>query len=173
MTVSKRTAVIWWLGGLVAFAVTLYLHMPLVTEGVPEGIMEHQRAPDAITVDAIQSSWAMDGLSRTAMIAMISDLIFIGIYGVGCVLAGLHYRAQSSRVLKALGWAALASGVVFLLTDYGETISQLIQLMRSSGDDQLAHFASTVRPIKMLTWISGFLTVLAALLIDHFSANTA
>jgi len=148
MSVSKRAFVIWFFGGLAAFAVTIYFHLPLITAGVPEGIAEHQRAPDAATVDAIQSAWKSAGVMGAARIAMITDLIFIGIYGVGCVLGGLYYRARSTNTLRILGRVALASGVVFLITDYGETIAQFIQLSRDAGDDQLAGLASTLRPIN-------------------------
>ncbi len=173
MIVSKRTAIAWWIGGLIAFGITLYFHIPLITDGVPGGIGEHQSAPDAATVDAIQQSWRSDGLVNEPVIAMVTDLIFIGIYGVGCVLAGLYYRARPSSILRLLGWAALASGVVFLITDYGETIAQFIQLMRFAGDDDLAGLASTLRPIKMASWIVGFLTVLIALIVDRISSRAA
>jgi len=172
MTLTKRTAVIWWVAGLTAFAITIGFHLPLVTEGVPGGMAEHQSAPDAATVDAIQQSWRSDGLWNAAAIAMITDLIFIGIYGIGCVLAGIYYRGKGG-ILSLLGWGALASGAVFLVTDYGETIAQFIQLMRFAGDDDLASFASTLRPIKMFTWTSGFVTVLAALIVDRVSSRAA
>jgi len=172
MTLTKRTAVIWWVAGLIAFAITIGFHLPLVTEGVPGGMAEHQSAPDAATVDAIQQSWRSDGLWNAAAIAMITDLIFIGIYGIGCVLAGIYYRGKGG-ILSLLGWGALASGAVFLVTDYGETIAQFIQLMRFAGDDDLASFASTLRPIKMFTWTSGFVTVLAALIVDRVSSRAA
>jgi len=177
MSISKRTAIIWWVGGLIAFAVTIYFHIPLITDGVPGGMAEHQSAPDAAAVDAIQNSWAASGLMGAAKIAMITDLIFIGIYGIGCVLAGLHYRARSGSggqaLLRLLGWGALVSGAVFLITDNGETIAQFMQLMQFAGDDDLAGLASTLRPIKMLTWSTGFLTVLLALIVDRFSTKAA
>ncbi|MBV7260127.1 hypothetical protein [Erythrobacter crassostreae] len=173
MTVSKRTFLLWFFGGLAAFAITLYLHIPLAIDSVPGGIADHQSAPDAATVDAIQNSWRAAGLSNQAAIAMVSDLIFIGIYGVGCVLGGLYYRAKAASALRILGWLALISGAVFLVTDYGETIAQFIQLMQSAGDDGLANFASTVRPIKMFTWSSAFLAVIAALLVERFSTSDA
>ncbi len=173
MTVSKRTAVLWWLGGLIAFAITIYFHIPLATLAVPGGMAEHQSAPDAATVDAIQQAWRSDGLLNAAKIAMMMDLIFIGIFGIGCVLAGLHYRARKGNVLRPLGWAALASGVVFLITDYGETIAQFIQLTQFAGDDDLAAFASTLRPIKMAACIGGFLTVLIVLIADRVSSRLA
>lgn len=173
MTPSKRTALIWWIGGLAAFGIVIWLHLPLRIEAVPGGMGEHQRAPDADTVDAIQHAWRLAGVLNEAAVAMISDLIFIGIYGVGCVLAGLHFRAREQVVLRALGWTALVSGIVFLVTDYGETIAQFIQLMRFEGDDQLAALASTLRPIKEVSWIGGFLAVILALIVERFSTSDA
>ncbi|MDJ0643529.1 MAG: hypothetical protein QNJ15_11970 [Erythrobacter sp.] len=173
MTVSKRTFLFWFLSGLGAFAVTLVLHLPLVTEGVGGGIADHQRAPDAATVDAIHAAWKASGVYAQAHWAMVADLIFIGIYGLGCVLGGLHYIARSQLALRTLGWIALFSGIVFLFTDYGETVAQFIQLVRNRGSDHLAEFASTLRPVKMATWIGAFLAIVAALIAERFSTSDA
>lgn len=173
MTVSKRAFLLWFWGGIAAFAISHYLHVPLITDGVPGGIAEHQSAPDAATVDAIQSSWHADGLMRQATIAMIADLIFIGIYGIGCVLAGLYFKARAKVVLRVMGWVALVSGAVFLVTDYGETISQFIQLTNFKGDDQLANLASSLGPTKILSWIGAFLAVIAAMIVERFSSTDA
>ncbi|NVE93823.1 hypothetical protein [Altererythrobacter lutimaris] len=162
--ISKRSFLYWWIGGLIAFAITLYLHTPLVVEGVPGGILDHQAAPDAATVDAIQGAWREYGVMDQARIAMISDLIFIGIYGIGCVLGGLYFRRLSSVFVRALGWVALAGGVAFLITDYGETVSQLIQLTQGAGDDTLAGIASGLRPIKIASFIAAFVAILAGLI---------
>ncbi len=173
MTVTKRTFLIWFFGGLAAFAVAIVLHIPLVIESVPGGIAEHQSAPDAETVDRIHAAWQSAGVYTQAHWAMIADLIFIGIYGVGCVLGGLYYRTKPQGALLALGWISLLSGVVFLLTDYGETIAQFIQLVQQQGSDSLAEFASTLRPIKMATWTSAFLAIIAALIFERFSTRDA
>ena len=173
MTVSKRAFLIWFLGGLGAFAVAIILHIPLAIDSVPGGIADHQSAPDAATVDRIHAAWLSAEVYAQAHWAMIADLIFIGIYGMGCVLGGLYYRANSMAALRILGWVALASGVVFLLTDYGETIAQFIQLVQQRGSDSLAAFASTLRPIKMATWSSAFLVIVAALIIERFSTSDA
>ncbi len=173
MTVAKRTFLIWFLGGLAAFVVAIVLHVPLVVDGVPGGIADHQSAPDAAAVDAIHAAWQAAGVYAQARWAMVSDLIFIGIYGVGCVLGGLYYRAKSTIVLRLLGWIALFSGGVFLLTDYGETIAQFIQLVEQRGSDDLAQFASTLRPIKMVTWTSAFLAIIAALIVERYSTGNA
>ncbi|QFT78135.1 hypothetical protein [Erythrobacter sp. THAF29] len=173
MRPSKRTFLWWWCGGIAAFAVAIYFHLPLIIESVPGGIVDHQKAPDAATVNAIQGSWDSEGLIDASALAMIIDLIFIGIYGVGCVLGGLYYRARASHGLKALGWVALVSGLVFLFTDYGETIAQLIQLMRLQGDDGLAWFASTLRPFKNASFIAAFSALVAALIVEWKSTGDA
>ena len=173
MTVSKRTAMIWWVGGLVAFAITIYLGLPLAIETEPGGILDHQAAPDAATVNAIQTDWDNAGLIPTARMAMMSDLIFIGIFGTGCVLAGMHYRKREASILRFSGWIALLAGVIFIAADYGETISQFVQLNRMAGDDQLAHVASTLRSPKIIAWIVAFASVLIALIADRFLSRAA
>ncbi|MEL6529725.1 MAG: hypothetical protein AAFQ27_07155 [Pseudomonadota bacterium] len=173
MTVLKRSFLWWFWGGLVAFAIAIYLHLPLTTEGVPGGIADHQAAPDAATVDAIQRSWRLDGLWTEAALAMIADLIFIGIYGVGCLLGGIYFRAADRTVLKALGWVAFVAAIAFLITDYGETIAQIVQLWSFKGDDGLAMVASTLRPIKMAAWTGAFFAIIAALIIERFSTSDA
>ena len=173
MNPSRRTFLAWWICGLVAFGIAIYFHLPLITEAVPGGIADHQSAPDAATVDAIQHAWRLAGVQNQAGIAMIVDLVFIGIYGIGCVLAGLYYRTSDQVILRVLGWIALASGVIFLITDYGETIAQFIQFMRFSGDDGLAWLASTLRPFKMASFVTAFLSIVAALIVERRSRHSA
>lgn len=171
MTPSKRTALGWWIAGLVAFAIVIWLGLPLNIEAVPGGIIDHQHATNAKAVNDIQQAWKDAGVLDAARNAMIGDLVFIGIFGVGCVLCGLHYRARPQVVLRAIGWSAIGSGVLFLATDYGETISQLIQLVQFKGDDDLAALASSVRPIKVAAWIGGFLSVILALVVERLSSR--
>ncbi|MEL7197343.1 MAG: hypothetical protein AAGL10_03420 [Pseudomonadota bacterium] len=166
MIPSKCLSIGMWVAGLIVFALIVYLHAPLAIAAVPGGISEHQAAPDAATVNAIQNAWAQAGLLDQAAIAMIGDLIFIGIYGAGCVLTGLHFRARGCRVLRMLGRLTLWSGAIFLFTDYAETICQFIQLMQAAGNDRLAAIASGVRPVKMLSFIAAFFAVIAALIAD-------
>lgn len=173
MSVSKRIFLWWWLGGLAAFCIVIYLHLPLITQSVPGGIGDHQSAPDAATVDAIQRAWRLDGLWQDAFIAMIADLVFIGIYGVGCVLGGLHFRAKGSVSIRLLGWIALIAGVVFLIADYGETIAQFIQMIKFAGDDALAQVSSTLRPIKMTSFGGASLALVVALIVARISTNDA
>ncbi len=172
MIISKRAFLTWWIGGLVAFAIVIFLHLPLAVEGVPGGIAEHQSAPDAATVDAIHAAWLEAGVYDQARWAMIADLVFIGIYGVGCVLGGLYFRTLAKPLLRALGWVAVAAGIAFLLTDYGETIAQLIQVTAGAGDDGLAQFASTLRPIKMASFIAAFLSIVAGLVVGRIGQRS-
>lgn len=173
MTPSRRAFLWWFLGGLGAFAITLALHAPLAVDGVPRGIVEHQGAPDAATVDRIHATWKAAGVYGQAHIAMISDLIFIGIYGVGCVLGGLYYRSKRSAALRVLGTVALVAGALFLVTDYGETIAQFIQLVQGRGSDGLAGLASSLGPTKIASWISAFLALVAALIVERYSTSDA
>lgn len=171
MTPSKRAAVGWWIAGLIAFGIVIWMSLPLEIKGVPGGIIDHQKAPDAATVNTIQDLWKKAGLLVTARNAMIGDLIFIGIYGVGSVLCGLYYRARPQVVLRALGWSAIAAGLLYLAADYGETIAQLIQLVRFTGSDDLAQLASTLQPIKVAAWIGTFLAVILALIAEWLSSR--
>jgi len=106
MTVSKRAFLAWWLGGLAIFAFALWLHAPLAIEAVPGGILDHQAAPDAATVNSIQTAWRREGLWNQAAIAMIADLVFIGVYSVGSILGGMYFRAHAGGPVAALGWIA-------------------------------------------------------------------
>ena len=177
MTVSKRTFLIFWIGGLVIFAGSLVLHAPLAIEAVPGGILDHQGAPHAVAVDAIQRAWRDAGLLETAKTAMISDLVFIGIYGLGAALGGLYFRASGRALgkdgLTGLGVAILAAGVVFLVTDYAETITQLIQLTRFAGNDAMAGFASSMGVPKALSFLFSFFAVPVALVWEWRAGKAA
>lgn len=162
---NLRRAFLWtWVGGLVLFAIVIVLGMPLVLTEVPGGILDHQAAGTAAEVDRIQSAWRAAGLWNQATLAMMGDLLFIGVYGIGCVLGGLYFRRSAQGWMTVAGSIALASGAVFLLTDYAETISQIVQLWRFEGDDGLAGLAATVRPWKIGSWILATLTIIACLL---------
>lgn len=171
---SRRRAFLWtWLTGLVLFAIVIALSLPLAVPGVPGGLIDHQAAGTAAEVDRIQRAWRVADLWDRATIAMIGDLVFIGVYGVGSVLGGLYFRSSASLALRLLGTAIAVAGAVFLLTDYTETISQFIQLTRFQGDDGLAALAATVRPIKSAAWIATFVGVIAALVGERWAAPRA
>ncbi|WP_114520158.1 hypothetical protein [Altererythrobacter sp. ZODW24] len=168
---SRTKVLLYWLIGLASFAVTLALHAPLILTAVPNGILDHQAAGTAVEVDRIQAAWKMGGVSNEAAIAMISDLIFIVIYGVASLFAGLYFRRAGGQGLRTLGTLVSIAAVTFLLTDLAETTVQLIQLANFRGTDDLAGLAATVRPVKMVAWIATFVGVIAGLLIDYRAAK--
>ena len=162
-----------WVLGLVLFAVTILLGLPLAISAVPGGILDHQAAGTAAEVDRIQREWRLAGLSNRAAAAMISDLIFIGVYGAGSVLGGLYFLRSGAGIIRWIGGAVLLAGAVFLAADYIETISQFSQLMRFEGDDAKAALAAGVRPVKFAAWIATFTGVLAAFAIRRFQRGAS
>lgn len=171
---TLRRAFLWtWLAGLALFAVVIALSLPLTIPDVPGGLMDHQAAGSAAEIDRIQRAWRLADLWNQATIAMIGDLVFIGVYGLGSILGGLYFRRSSSGTVRMLGAAIAFAGAVFLVADYTETVSQLIQLVRFAGDDGLAALAATVRPIKMAAWIATFVGVIAALVGERWAAPRA
>jgi hypothetical protein len=172
--VSSRRAFLWfWTGGLALFAFVIALGLPLVLTEVPGGILDHQAAGSAANVDRIQAAWRKAGLLDQAAIAMAADLVFIGVYGIGCLLGGLYLRGAGMAWLRAPGLIAMVSGAGFLLTDYAETISQFVQLTRFRGDDALAQLAAVVRPVKVACWIIATLAILFALIAEWRGRRSA
>lgn len=145
----QRAFLTFWIGGLVALGITILLSMPLVLTDVPQGIIDHQKAATAIRASKIQRAWEAAGLFETARLAMISDLLFIGIYGIGSLLGGLWLRRQGQGVIGSL---VVIAAIVFLLTDYAETLAQFSQLLAHEGDEELARLAATVQPVKVAVW---------------------
>ena len=171
---NLRRAFLWcWVGGLVLFAIVIALGLPLVLTEVPGGILDHQAAASAAEVDRIQSAWRSAGLWNQAAIAMAGDLVFIGVYGIGCVLGGLWYFLSANRSLRPFGIVAMLAGSTFLLTDYAETISQFIQLWHFEGDDELAGLAAMVRPVKVAAWIVATLAIVLAFLFERRARRSA
>ncbi|QPD00239.1 hypothetical protein [Qipengyuania soli] len=171
---TLKRAFLWtWIGGLVLFAIVIALSLPLVLTEVPGGIADHQAAATAAEVDRIQNAWRLAGLWNQAAIAMIGDLVLIGVYGVGCMLGGRHFMTSSTSRVRSLGMVSLMAGFLFLATDYTETVAQFVQLVQFEGDDVLAGLAATVRPIKMAAWIIATLAILLALALDRKSRRTA
>ncbi|MCF8881544.1 hypothetical protein L5849_02400 [Erythrobacter sp. SN021] len=163
----------WWLWGLVAFAIVIVLSMAVMhPESVTLGIAEHQAAGSAARVDEIQGQWREGGVRTLAIIAMLGDLVFIGIYGWGSWLAGRSFMAMRGAA-RMLGMLIAISAITFLVTDYTETILQVVQLLSEQGSDWMAAVAATVRPVKIVAWIATFGGVLTALAIRRFGASPA
>ncbi|QYJ06299.1 hypothetical protein [Qipengyuania flava] len=170
---SQKSDIRLWLWGLLAFAIVIALSLAITApEDVTLGIAEHQAAGSAARVDEIQAQWREGGVRTLAIVAMLGDLVFIGIYGWGSWRAGRSFMAGTGSV-SMLGLLVAISALVFLVTDYTETILQLIQLIQDKGSDAMAAVAATVRPIKMLSWIATFGGVLMALAIRRFGAPAA
>ncbi len=164
---------LFWIGGILAFGVTIILGLPLNIPEVPGGILDHQAAATASEVDRIQRAWANAGQAGQARIAMISDLCFIGIFGIGSFLGGLKLSRLGVGLLRFIGIVAVISAVLFVVTDYTETISQFIQLSAMRGDDSLAGLAATVRPIKIVAFLVTFFAVLLGLILKRRVRPTA
>lgn len=162
---SWRNFWIFWGGGLALFAYLVATGGALETAVAPHGILDHQAAATGERVDAIQRSWAEAGVIDLARWGMIVDLLFIGLYMSGGIIGGrLIWQQAKSPALKKVGLLCVLSYFLFGLTDYIETISQLVQLLQDQGSDILAGTAAVARPVKIVTWIVGTIAILVALI---------
>ncbi|MGB5724040.1 MAG: hypothetical protein WBM39_06465 [Parasphingorhabdus sp.] len=162
---SWRNFWIFWGGGMALFLYLVASSGPLETAVAPNGILDHQSAATAAIVNAIQQSWDDAGVLELARWAMITDLVFITLYMSGGIIGGrLIWQQAKSPTLKKVGLLCVLAYFLFGLTDYVETVSQLVQLVREQGSDLLAGTAALVRPIKILAWIVGTIAMIAALI---------
>ena len=156
---------IFWGGGLALFAWLVASGGVLETAVAPDGILDHQAAATAARVDAIQASWAEAGLLDIARWGMIVDLVFIGLYMSGGIIGGrLIWQQAKSPTLKKLGLLCVLSYFLFGLTDYVETVSQLVQLLQNRGSDILAGIAAVARPVKLAAGLVGTIAMVSALI---------
>lgn len=154
---SVRSGMMWWAAGLAAFVVVIWMHLPLTIAQVPGGIGDHQSAGSAARVDAIQSAWSEAGLQGRALSAMITDVVFVLIYGTGCIAFGKAARAVPGKAYAVLGRLLWIAGWIFLLTDLAETTAQIAQLTSGEGSDTLAGLAAGVGPAKITAMATSFL----------------
>ena len=159
-----------WLIGLAMFAVLIVLGIYLQSE-TPYGIVDHQTAGNAARVDEIQAAWRASGYRGLAIMSMIGDLVFIGVYGWGSYVAGRSFSRVGQGRERAIGVIVAVAAVVFIVTDYIETILQLVQLLREQGVDLMAATAATVQPFKVAAWIVTFVGVIAALVMHRRSSG--
>ena len=170
---TRKTALAWWIAGLLALGVVALMNGPLDIEGVKDGMTAHQKAGSAKAVCDIHELWIEADLYEWAQAAIVTDLVFIAICSLGTYLMGRQLWASGSGIVGMAGLFALATGFVFMLTDYAETIAQAIQLFEREGSDRLAAIAATVRPVKMAAWITAFLAVLAGLVMERQARQIA
>lgn len=162
---SWRNFWIFWGGGMALFLYLVATGGVLETAVAPGGIFDHQSALTGERVDAIQQSWAAAGVLDTARWGMIADLVFITLYMSGGIIGGrLIWQRAQSPTLKKVGLLCVLSYFLFGLTDYIETICQLVQLAREQGSDILAATAAMARPVKTMAWIVGTVAMIAALI---------
>lgn len=171
--ISRRSFVMVWTGGLVAFALAMWLHLPLVLDTVPQGIVDHQIAGSAARVDYIQREWASAGVYGAALVAMVSDFAFILLYGSGSLMGGLYFRRTGRRAVRLLGSVIVVSAIVFLASDLAETTMELLQLLAGQGDDTRAAIAAAMHYPKLVSWIACFILPLNGLILERTSLRSA
>ncbi|MCP5397560.1 MAG: hypothetical protein H6918_12710 [Sphingomonadaceae bacterium] len=170
---SYRAFLGWWIGGLIAFGITHSFHVPLVIDAVPGGILDHQAASTAAEVNRIQADWEAAGLLGQARTAMLTDLVFIVIYSFGAWLGGLWFRRNGQGVVRVLGNVIVWAAVFFLLSDLGETILQLKELLAGKGSNSYAAIHSTLQPVKQVAWVISFVGIVICIIADWLSRKRA
>ena len=163
----------YWLFGLSLLAAMIALNPTLSTSISPMGISDHQTGGSAAKIDAIQQSWQAAGVLLIARASMMIDLLFIGVYSWGAWNGGKLMRSDASPNVRRIGGLVMGASLVFLVTDYTETIGQFVQVMQFKGSDALANVAATVQPVKSLAWIVTFVGLLAALLLRRMARRSA
>jgi len=130
------------------------------------GIFDHQKAATAANVDSIQLGWKQASLLGFAKVNMIVDLIFIGVYFFGAGCGAILMLADDRALIKRLGAVVMVAGFTFMVTDYLETIPQVIQLFRMQGDDVLTSIASKMGTVKVAAMIVTVLGISSKLVLD-------
>ena len=164
---------LFWIFYVISWAVFAYIavtNTQMVTAVSPGGILDHQSAATAMRADQIQNAWKAKGTFDFAKLSMSLDLVFITFATLAGIVAGyLMARAGGPRGL--FGWLVLGVWAVFGACDYIETTSQLAQLLRDGGNDQLAGLAASVKPAKMAAFIAGTLMLWAGLVWTWIAAR--
>jgi hypothetical protein len=163
----------YWLFGLLLFAAMIALNPAISNVHAPMGISDHQAAGTAEKIDAIQRQWRADGVLLLARASMAIDLLFIAVYSWGAWNGGKLMRSDPTPSVRRIGLLVMVAALVFLVTDYTETISQFIQLLQMKGSDTLAQLAATARPVKSFAWLITFVGLLAALLLRRMARRVA
>lgn len=162
-----------WLAGILLFAVQIVLNVWLMNDVSPMGISDHQAAGTAARVDAIQAGWAASGAMGVAIFSMAIDLLFIAVYSWGAIAGGRFFAEADGAYVSRLGKVIMFAAVGFCLTDYAETVSQMIQALAGVGHDMLAQVAASVRPVKSILFLVTFFGLLTALGIRRITRRAA
>lgn len=162
-----------WLAGLLLLAVQIVLNVWLMNDVSPLGISDHQAAGSAARVNAIHAGWAASGVMGLALFSIVIDLLFIGIYSWGAFAGGRCFSSADGAYLARLGKVIMFATVGFCLTDYAETVSQIIQAALGTGIDVLAQIAASVRPVKSIFFLVTFFGLLTALGIRRMARRAA
>ena len=172
-TALERRFWTFWLSGILLLAAQVVMNVWLVTEVTPLGMSDHQAAGTAARVDIIHAGWVASDVMDLAIYSMELDLIFIAVYAWGAFAGGRMFAASSNPMLARLGKVIIVAAVGFAITDYAETISQLIQAALTGGHDMLSGVAATARPIKMILFLVTFFGVLVGLAIRSWKSRAA
>ena len=160
-SITSRHWRIFWLLYVIAWAMLIWMGIKsgeIAAAAAPYSIASHQAAGDAATVDAIQLRWQQAGQYPLAKFSMWVDIVFIAFAMLSGLLGGrLIQQRAGNQALQALAILVMAIWVVAGVTDYAETIPQLIQVSMQRGSDSLAALAAAMRPIKNLAYIGGTL----------------
>jgi len=160
-----------WLAGLSLAALLIVTNVVFVTDASPFGILDHQKAATAANVNAIQNGWQQAGLLGLAKLSMIVDLVFIAVYTFGAICGGLLMRADDRIAIKRVGALVIAGALVFCVTDYIETIFQVVQLFAMQGSDTLAKVAASVGTAKVGGMLVSLTGLLGKIIYDKFSTR--
>ena len=152
-----------WLVGILLLAAQIVMNVWLVTDASPLGMSDHQAAVSAGRVNIIHTGWAASGVMDLAIYSMELDLMFIVVYAWGAFAGGRMFAASSHAMLARLGKVVMFAAIGFAISDFAETISQLVQAAGAGGVDLLANIAAKMRPIKMILFLVTFFGLLVAL----------
>ncbi|RRQ52074.1 hypothetical protein [Sphingorhabdus wooponensis] len=172
-TAQEKRFWAFWLLGILLLAAQIVMNVWLVTDATPLGMSDHQAAGNAARVDYIHAAWAASGVMDLAIYSMELDLIFIGIYAWGAFAGGRMFAAVPHPMLARLGKVIMVAAIGFAITDYAETISQLIQAAFTGGHELLSSVAATARPIKTILFLVTFFGVLVGLAIRSWKSRAA
>ncbi len=155
-----------WLLGILLLIAMIFGNLLLITDISPMAMSDHQSAGSAARIDEIQWAWAAANLILYAKISMVIDLFFIAIYSLGAICGGILLRYDARLFVRRIGALVIAAATIFFVTDYIETIAQIIQLFSMHGSDALSSAAAAVGSAKNIAFLITFLGLVGTILWD-------